>query len=193
MERKNNEKEQAAYQTCRKYSNFQRKGKLSFPIRHFVSGSCKTNGKISPVPWSHGNPIFLLKRNRHFILPSPIPSGWTTSIWWKRIFSNGSEKTTTGKVHRYTLRCGPGENRTPSGILSCPCKQPAGKEEKIYSVPLSEEERNSIDKWTGFYISDNNTRSLFTKWWKPPQQKGKEKSGPAGIPVPSAVTLSLPA
>mgnify|MGYP000243348243 CR=1 FL=1 len=43
-------KEQAVCQTYRKYSNFQKKEKLSFPIRHFVSGSCKTNGNISPVP-----------------------------------------------------------------------------------------------------------------------------------------------
>lgn len=82
--------------------------------------------------------------------------------------------------------------RPPESSLA-PVNDRREKEEKIYSVPLSDKERNSIDKWTGVYISDNNTRSLFTKMMKAAAAKGKEKSGPAGIPVPSAVTLSLPA
>lgn len=50
MEKRIMKKEPAVCQTFRKYSNFQKKEKLSFPIRHFVSGSCKINGNISPVP-----------------------------------------------------------------------------------------------------------------------------------------------
>lgn len=52
--------------------------------------------------------------------------------------------------------------RPPESSLA-PINNRREKEEKIYSVPLSEEEQNSIDKWNGFYISDNNTRSLLQK------------------------------
>lgn len=68
--------------------------------------------------------------------------------------------------------------RPPESSLA-PVNDQREKEEKIYSVPLSDEERNSIDKWTGVYISDNNTRSLFTKMMKAAaaKRKGEIRAG----------------
>lgn len=68
--------------------------------------------------------------------------------------------------------------RPPESSLA-PVNNQREKEEKIYSVPLSEEERNSIDKWTGAYISDTNTRSLFTKMMKAAaaKRKGEIRAG----------------
>lgn len=68
--------------------------------------------------------------------------------------------------------------RPPESSLA-PVNNRREKEEKIYSVPLSEEERNSIDKWTGAYISDDNTRSLFTKMMKAAaaKRKGQIRAG----------------
>lgn len=68
--------------------------------------------------------------------------------------------------------------RPPESSLA-PVNDRREKEEKIYSVPLSEEERNSIDKWTGAYISDTNTRSLFTKMMKAAaaKRKGEIRAG----------------
>lgn len=68
--------------------------------------------------------------------------------------------------------------RPPESSL-VPVNNRREKEEKIYSVPLSEEERNSIDKWTGAYISDTNTRSLFTKMMKAAaaKRKGEIRAG----------------
>lgn len=53
------------------------------------------------------------------------------------------------------------------------------EEKKIFSVPLSEEERNSIDKWTDAYISDEKTKTLFTKMMKiiAAKRKGKIEAG----------------
>lgn len=50
MERKNNEKRTGRLSNLSEVFQLSRKEKLSFPIRHFVSGSCKINGNISPVP-----------------------------------------------------------------------------------------------------------------------------------------------
>ena len=51
MERKNNEKKnRPSVKPVGSIPTFKGRKNSLFPIRHFVSGSCKTNGNISPVP-----------------------------------------------------------------------------------------------------------------------------------------------
>lgn len=68
--------------------------------------------------------------------------------------------------------------RPPESSL-VPVNERREEEKKIFSVPLSEEERVSIDKWTKTYISEEETRDIFTKMMKAiaAKRKGEIEAG----------------
>lgn len=72
-------KEQAAYQTCRKYSNFQRKGKLSFPIRHFVSAAANKWKIIAGPMIARESYISFEKKQTLYITV-------TNSVWMNHLY-----------------------------------------------------------------------------------------------------------
>ena len=180
MERKNNEKRTGRLSNLSEVFQLSKEGKTLFsnPSFRFWQLQNKWKNIAGPMIARESYISFEKKQTLYITV--------TNSVWMNHLYMMKADllkrirEDDYGK--KYTdIRFVAGRakiERPPESSLA-PVNNRREKEEKIYSVPLSEEERNSIDKWTGFYISDNNTRSLFTKMMKAAaaKRKGEIRAG----------------
>ena len=180
MERKNNEKRTGRLSNLSEVFQLSKEGKTLFsnPSFRFWQLQNKWKNIAGPMIARESYISFEKKQTLYITV--------TNSVWMNHLYMMKADllkrirEDDYGK--KYTdIRFVAGRakiERPPESSLS-PVNNRREKEEKIYSVPLSEEERNSIDKWTGAYISDTNTRSLFTKMMKAAaaKRKGEIRAG----------------
>ena len=167
MEKKNNEKRTGRLSNLSEVFQLSKEGKTLFsnPSFRFWQLQNKWKNIAGPMIARESYISFEKKQTLYITV--------TNSVWMNHLYMMKADllkrirEDDYGK--KYTdIRFVAGRakiERPPESSLA-PVNNRREKEEKIYSVPLSEEERNSIDKWTGAYISDTNTRSLFTKMMK---------------------------
>jgi len=131
MERKNNEKRTGRLSNLSEVFQLSKEGKTLFSNPSFRFWQLQNKWKNIAGPMIARESYISLYYRHQFRLDEPPlydESGSSQTDQRRRLRE---------KVHRYTLRCGPSENRTPPGILSCPCKQPAGKRRKdIFCSPF---------------------------------------------------------
>lgn len=174
MERKNNEKRTGRLSNLSEVFQLSKEGKTLFSNPSFRFWQLQNK-------WKHIAGSMIARESYiSFERKQTLYITVTNSVWMNHLYMMKADllkrirEDDYGK--KYTdIRFVAGQakiERPPKSSLA-PVNDRREKEEKIYSVPLSEEERNSIDKWTGFYISDNNTRSLFTKMMKAAAAKRK--------------------
>lgn len=180
MERKNNEKRTGRLSNLSEVFQLSKEGKTFFsnPSFRFWQLQNKWKNIAGPMIARESYISFEKKQTLYITV--------TNSVWMNHLYMMKADllkrirEDDYGK--KYTdIRFVAGRakiERPPESSLA-PVNNQREKEEKIYSVPLSEEERNSIDKWTGAYISDTNTRSLFTKMMKAAaaKRKGEIRAG----------------
>jgi hypothetical protein len=180
MERKNNEKRTGRLSNLSEVFQLSKEGKTLFsnPSFRFWQLQNKWKNIAGPMIARESYISFEKKQTLYITV--------TNSVWMNHLYMMKADllkrirEDDYGK--KYTdIRFVAGRakiERPPESSLA-PVNNQREKEEKIYSVPLSEEERNSIDKWTGAYISDTNTRSLFTKMMKAAaaKRKGEIRAG----------------
>lgn len=180
MERKNNEKRTGRLSNLSEVFQLSKEGKTFFsnPSFRFWQLQNKWKNIAGPMIARESYISFEKKQTLYITV--------TNSVWMNHLYMMKADllkrirEDDYGK--KYTdIRFVAGRakiERPPESSLA-PVNNRRKKEEKIYSVPLSEEERNSIDKWTGAYISDTNTRSLFTKMMKAAaaKRKGEIRAG----------------
>lgn len=180
MERKNNEKRTGRLSNLSEVFQLSKEGKTLFsnPSFRFWQLQNKWKNIAGPMIARESYISFEKKQTLYITV--------TNSVWMNHLYMMKADllkrirEDDYGK--KYTdIRFVAGRakiERPPESSLA-PVNDWREKEEKIYSVPLSEEERNSIDKWTGAYISDTNTRSLFTKMMKAAaaKRKGEIRAG----------------
>lgn len=180
MERKNNEKRTGRLSNLSEVFQLSKEGKTLFsnPSFRFWQLQNKWKNIAGPMIARESYISFEKKQTLYITV--------TNSVWMNHLYMMKADllkrirEDDYGK--KYTdIRFVAGRakiERPPESSLA-PVNNQREKEEKIYSVPLSEEERNSIDKWTGVYISDTNTRSLFTKMMKAAaaKRKGEIRAG----------------
>ena len=180
MERKNNEKRTGRLSNLSEVFQLSKEGKTLFsnPSFRFWQLQNKWKNIAGPMIARESYISFEKKQTLYITV--------TNSVWMNHLYMMKADllkrirEDDYGK--KYTdIRFVAGRakiERPPESSLA-PVNNRREKEEKIYSVPLSEEERNSIDKWTGAYISDTNTRSLFTKMMKAAaaKRKGEIRAG----------------
>lgn len=180
MERKNNEKRTGRLSNLSEVFQLSKEGKTFFsnPSFRFWQLQNKWKNIAGPMIARESYISFEKKQTLYITV--------TNSVWMNHLYMMKADllkrirEDDYGK--KYTdIRFVAGRakiERPPESSLA-PVNNWREKEEKIYSVPLSEEERNSIDKWTGAYISDTNTRSLFTKMMKAAaaKRKGEIRAG----------------
>ena len=180
MERKNNEKRTGRLSNLSEVFQLSKEGKTLFSNPSFRFWQLQNKWKhIAGSMIARESYISFEKKQTLYITV-------TNSVWMNHLYMMKADllkrirEDDYGK--KYTdIRFVAGRakiERPPESSLA-PVNDRREKEEKIYSVPLSDEERNSIDKWTGVYISDNNTRSLFTKMMKAAaaKRKGEIRAG----------------
>lgn len=104
----------------------------------------------------------------------------TNSVWMNHLYMMKSDLLKRIKEDNYGKKytdirfiAGQAKIERPPESSLAPVNNQREKEQKIYSIPLSKEEKDSIDKWTNFYISDNDTRRLFTRMMKAAAAKRK--------------------
>lgn len=180
MERKNNEKRTGRLSNLSEVFQLSKEGKTLFSNPSFRFWQLQNK-------WKHiAGPMIARESYISFEKKQTLYITVTNSVWMNHLYMMKADllkrirEDDYGK--KYTdIRFVAGRakiERPPESSLA-PVNNQREKEEKIYSVPLSEEERNSIDKWTGAYISDTNTRSLFTKMMKAAaaKRKGEIRAG----------------
>lgn len=180
MERKNNEKRTGRLSNLSEVFQLSKEGKTLFSNPSFRFWQLQNK-------WKHiAGPMIARESYISFEKKQTLYITVTNSVWMNHLYMMKADllkrirEDDYGK--KYTdIRFVAGRakiERPPESSLD-PVNNRREKEEKIYSVPLSEEERNSIDKWTGAYISDTNTRSLFTKMMKAAaaKRKGEIRAG----------------
>lgn len=180
MERKNNEKRTGCLSNLSEVFQLSKEGKTLFSNPSFRFWQLQNK-------WKHIAGSMIARESYiSFERKQTLYITVTNSVWMNHLYMMKADllkrirEDDYGK--KYTdIRFVAGQakiERPPESSLA-PVNDWREKEEKIYSVPLSDEERNSIDKWTGAYISDTNTRSLFTKMMKAAaaKRKGEIRAG----------------
>lgn len=180
MERKNNEKRTGRLSNLSEVFQLSKEGKTLFsnPSFRFWQLQNKWKNIAGPMIARESYISFEKKQTLYITV--------TNSVWMNHLYMMKADLLKRIREDDYGKKytdirfvAGRAKIERPPESSLVPVNNRREKEEKIYSVPLSEEERNSIDKWTGAYISDTNTRSLFTKMMKAAaaKRKGEIRAG----------------
>lgn len=180
MERKNNEKRTGRLSNLSEVFQLSKEGKTLFsnPSFRFWQLQNKWKNIAGPMIARESYISFEKKQTLYITV--------TNSVWMNHLYMMKADLLKRIREDDYGKKytdirfvAGRAKIEHPPESSLAPVNNQREKEEKIYSVPLSEEERNSIDKWTGAYISDTNTRSLFTKMMKAAaaKRKGEIRAG----------------
>ena len=180
MERKNNEKRTGRLSNLSEVFQLSKEGKTLFSNPSFRFWQLQNK-------WKHiAGPMIARESYISFEKKQTLYITVTNSIWMNHLYMMKADLLKRIREDDYGTKytdirfvAGRAKIERPPESSLVPVNNRREKEEKIYSVPLSEEERNSIDKWTGAYISDTNTRSLFTKMMKAAaaKRKGEIRAG----------------
>lgn len=180
MERKNNEKRTGRLSNLSEVFQLSKEGKTLFSNPSFRFWQLQNK-------WKHiAGPMIARESYISFEKKQTLYITVTNSIWMNHLYMMKADLLKRIREDDYGKKytdirfvAGRAKIERPPESSLVPVNNRREKEEKIYSVPLSEEERNSIDKWTGAYISDTNTRSLFTKMMKAAaaKRKGEIRAG----------------
>lgn len=180
MEKKNNEKRTGRLSNLSEVFQLSKEGKTLFSNPSFRFWQLQNK-------WKHiAGPMIARESYISFEKKQTLYITVTNSVWMNHLYMMKADLLKRIREDDYGKKytdirfvAGRAKIERPPESSLVPVNNRREKEEKIYSVPLSEEERNSIDKWTGAYISDTNTRSLFTKMMKAAaaKRKGEIRAG----------------
>ena len=180
MEKKNNEKRTGRLSNLSEVFQLSKEGKTLFSNPSFRFWQLQNK-------WKHiAGPMIARESYISFEKKQTLYITVTNSVWMNHLYMMKADLLKRIREDDYGKKytdirfvAGRAKIERPPESSLVPVNNRREKEEKIYSVPLSKEERNSIDKWTGAYISDTNTRSLFTKMMKAAaaKRKGEIRAG----------------
>ena len=180
MERKNNEKRTGRLSNLSEVFQLSKEGKTLFSNPSFRFWQLQNK-------WKHIAGSMIARESYiSFERKQTLYITVTNSVWMNHLYMMKADLLKRIREDDYGKKytdirfvAGQAKIEHPPESSLAPVNDQREKEEKIYSVPLSDEERNSIDKWTCVYISHNNTRSLFTKMMKAAaaKRKGEIRAG----------------